>query len=64
MNKAIDKYSNEIYEGEYVDLGIDGVIKVYQINDVLYVNPFDDEIPLNEYKSSEIQKCERDGTWI
>ena len=63
--KCIDKFYNELFEGDYVDVQMDGVHKIYKKKDgQLYFRPYNKEDRVSAYFSNDMVKCDADGNWL
>lgn len=63
--RCTDKFSNEILDGDFVDVQIDGVHKVYKKNDgQLYFKPYGKEERVAAYFSNDMVLCDQDGNWL
>jgi hypothetical protein len=63
--KCYDKYNQELFENDYVDVQKDGVHQIYKKEDgQLYFKPYGLEDKVSAYFSNDIAKCDADGNWI
>ena len=57
-----DKFSNEVKEGDFVDVQTDGVYQVYKKEDgQLYFKPYGREDRVSAYFSNDMVLCTKDG---
>ena len=57
-----DKFSNEVKEGDFVDVQTDGVHQVYKKEDgQLYFKPYGREDRVSAYFSNDMVLCTKDG---
>ena len=53
-----DKFSNEVKEGDFVDVQTDGVYQVYKKEDgQLYFKPYGREDRVSDYFSNDMVRC-------
>jgi hypothetical protein len=63
--KCYDKFNQQLFEGDYVDVQKDGVHKIYKKEDgQLYFKPYGEEDMVCAYFSNDIAKCDIDGNWL
>lgn len=63
--KCYDKFNQQLFEGDYVDVQKDGVHQIYKKEDgQLYFKPYGEEDMVSAYFSNDIAKCDKDGRWI
>jgi hypothetical protein len=63
--KCYDKFNQQLFEGDYVDVQKDGVHQIYKKEDgQLYFKPYGEEDMVCAYFSNDIAKCDIDGNWI
>lgn len=59
-----DKFGQELYEGDFVDVQSNGPQKIYKKEDgQLYFKPYGEESRVCEYFSNDIVKCHENGDW-
>lgn len=63
--KCYDKYQQELFENDYVDVQKDGVQQIYKKEDgQLYFKPYGEEDMVSAYFSNDLAKCNEVGNWI
>ena len=63
--KCRDKFSNEIKDGDFVDVQRDGVHRVYKKEDgQLYFKPYNKEDLVLDYSSNDMVLCTEIGVWL
>jgi hypothetical protein len=63
--KCYDKYNQELFAGDYVDVQRDGVHLIYKKEDgQLYFKPYGEEDRVSSYFSNDIVKCDVEGNWL
>lgn len=63
--KCYDKFNQQLFEGDYVDVQKDGVHQIYKKEDgQLYFKPYGKEDMVCAYFSNDIAKCDEVGNWL
>jgi hypothetical protein len=62
--KCIDKFDNEVKDGDFVDVQKAGVHKVYKKDGQLYFKPYGNEDRVAAYFSNDMVKCNAEGEWV
>jgi len=63
--KCRDKFSNEVKDGDFVDVQKIGVHQVYKKEDgQLYFKPYKKEDRVSAYFSNDMVLCDEDGDWL
>jgi len=63
--KCRDKFSNEVKDGDFVDVQRNGVHQVYKKEDgQLYFKPYKKEDRVSFYFSNDMVLCDEDGDWL
>lgn len=62
--KCWDKFSNEVKEGDFVDVQKAGIHKVYKKDGQLCFKPYGDEEKVYSYFSNDMVRCTENGDWL
>jgi hypothetical protein len=63
--KCYDRFNQELFEGDYVDVQKSGVHQIYKkIDGQLYFKPYGEEEMVWTYFSNDMAKCDELGNWL
>ena len=63
--RCTDKFGNQVFDGDFVDLQTSGVHKVYKKEDgQLYFRPYGKEDRVSAYFSNDMVLCDEEGNWL